>query len=735
MSSIIQELRRRNVLRVGAAYLVFSWLVLQFVDVVFPMLGLDDEVLGRPILILLVIGLPIALVLAWVFEITPEGIKRDRDVDRADPNAAVHSGRLDRAIIVVLLAAVGLLLADRFNVFDGDDADVVATVEAKSVAVLPFVNQSQNEDDAFFADGLTETLLHMLAQIPELKVPARTSVFAFRDKQASVQEIANSLGVETVLEGSVRRSGDQIRITAQLVQADTGFTLWSKTFDKTYEDIFAVQDEIATSVTGALQVTLLGSEKPNLIGVGTDNLFAYEKYLQGLEQKNIASYRSLPIAEGLFKEAISADPSFVEAKIDLALSYQLQGETGLITVLDAADQALALLDQVLREEPDNSRALAHHAIIDWQRAFQSRGPTDESTIAAGNALVETAEKAPNQPAIFGSLALASLAAGNAAESLDWLEKGLSIDPLSARLNLQKGRLLLTFLNRPADAQRAFAKARESAPGWTAVALASGDAAFAQQKFREGMRWYVEAMEMDPQDHEIPAMIGSHLYNFGIDTVAEDMLVRAQAIAPNAPYTQALQLEKHIRSGNDERVVNLASQLLADDIEDRGSAFSLSVFGYVSAMINLDTAAKVPEFFESLRPGITESEYQLTGTKEFSMRFALVHALNNVGDFSLSQSIMSDLQDWADLAIPGWRQNDYVMVNTFIASGDIEGAVPYAISDLSRPLGQQMRWRTNYEYFTWMDPLLDVPEVEREIARLDARTDEAAEGIAELFAKR
>ena len=243
MSKFIAELKRRNVLRVGAAYLVFGWLVLQFVDVVFPMFGLD-EALGRPILALLLVGLPIALILTWAFEITPSGIRKEKDVDRSG-SANNDSGRfLDRAIIIVLVLAVSLLLADKFYLQGKSQPDVVAeTAKLDSVAVLPFVNMSGRDENEYFSDGLTETLLHMLAQLPELKVAARTSSFAFKDKDVDVREIGASLGVATVLEGSVQRSQDKVRITAQLIEVETGFHLWSETYDRPLQEIFFVQED------------------------------------------------------------------------------------------------------------------------------------------------------------------------------------------------------------------------------------------------------------------------------------------------------------------------------------------------------------------------------------------------------------------------------------------------------------------------------------------------------------
>lgn len=233
-------------MRVGTAYLVVGWLFLQLIDVVFPMFGLDES-LGRPILILLLFGLPIVLILTWLFELMPEGIKREKDIDRSQSPAGQKDRLLDRAIIAILIFTIGLLLIDKFVLQQqsAPQQPVVEVASLNSVAVLPFVNLSGKKENEYFSDGLTETLLHMLAQLPNLKVAARTSAFSFKDKKVDVREIARSLGVATILEGSVQRSGEKLRITAQLIEAETGFHLWSQTFDRNLDDIFLVQDEFA----------------------------------------------------------------------------------------------------------------------------------------------------------------------------------------------------------------------------------------------------------------------------------------------------------------------------------------------------------------------------------------------------------------------------------------------------------------------------------------------------------
>ena len=227
MQDFIAELKERNVLRVAATYLVASWLVLQMVDVVFPFFELPDT-LGKPILIMLAIGFPIAIIIAWVFELTPEGLIKEKNLDRSQLKIPPGAAKLDKAIIIILVFAVGLLLTDKF-VLQSDVAGGARDSgfeSTHSVAVLPFVNMSGKAENEYFSDGMTETLLHLLAQIPNLNVAARTSAFAFKGKDIDIREIADDLGVAHVLEGSVQKSGNRVRITAQLIEAENGYHVW-----------------------------------------------------------------------------------------------------------------------------------------------------------------------------------------------------------------------------------------------------------------------------------------------------------------------------------------------------------------------------------------------------------------------------------------------------------------------------------------------------------------------------
>jgi TolB-like protein len=738
VTGFITELRKRNVLRVGAAYLVVGWLVLQFVDVVFPMFGLD-EALGRPILMIMLVGLPVTLILSWVFELTPEGIKKEKDVDRSQSISTETGRMLDRSIIVILMLAIGLLLVDKFFLQPEIEIQTQASVasDLKSVAVLPFVNLSGEGDNEYFSDGLTETLLHMLAQVPELKVAARTSVFSFKGKDVDIRDIAEQLGVATVLEGSVQRSGDTVRITAQLIEADTGFHLWSQTFDRNLDDIFTVQDEIATNVADKLQVTLLGEAAIELdvaASLGTENSLAYEKYLLALEQKNISSYGSLPIAEGIFKEALSFDPNFIEAKVELAFTYRLQAETGLLTSDEAEEKIRPLLDQVLEVKPDHPRSLGLLAAIDWRNVRNQYGPNSAQTVAAEDYIKEILEMSPGNLDLYSILSNASLTSNDDDEALAWIDKGLERDPLSAPLLLARGRILTMQLDRQDEAEEAFAKGREIAPGWTAVIFASADVSFARQDYAQGINWYQRSMQADPQDHELPALIARAYYQFGLFDEGDDMLLRAQALAPQEPTTLSLELVQQLMAENHERAVVLAKDMISGDVDNRMGALNIAVISYVTSMIELGKADAVAGYFESIRPGISDPAYVPPSLNEAFMQFLLVQALVKAGAFDTANAILASLIAFADVARPTWRENDYLMAMVSVAQGDRDAAIEYAIQDLDQPYNKQLNWSANYQKIAWMKPLLKDERIALRISELEAETKAAGDEVRVMLAE-
>lgn len=366
MSQFFEELKRRNVFRVGIAYLAVAWLVLQAADIVLDNIAAPAWLM-QVLMLLMVIGLPIALIFAWAFELTPEGIKKEAEVDRSQSITHKTGQKLNRTIIGILGLAVVFLLVDKFILQDSTpDLDTTD----KSVAVLPFVAMSRGPDDEYFADGLTEEILNSLTRVPELLVTARTSAFHFKGQDIPIPEIAEALGVAHVVEGSVRRDGDQLRVTAQLIRADDGFHLWSKNYDRNTVDTFGVQTDIAEEISSALGVVLDEEQQARMREAGIRDPGAYIALQKGYEAFDVAhgspdQIGQLLAANEWFEKALELEPNIADAYLAHADYYThfLLGsvdDSGISTAeQDAAyEQLVSDYDHAIRAAEDESRKLA-----------------------------------------------------------------------------------------------------------------------------------------------------------------------------------------------------------------------------------------------------------------------------------------------------------------------------------------------------------------------------------------
>ena len=357
--SFFAELKRRNVFRVAIGYAITAWLLLQVVDLVLDNIHAPDWVM-QVFMLALAIGFPLAIFLAWAFEVTPEGVKRESEVDRSTSITSQTGRKLDRAIIVVLAVAVVFLLYRQVGIDEVEQPVTIAAPPAEashnSVAVLPFVNMSADPDNEYFSDGIAEEILNVLARIPELKVAARTSAFAFKGSNINISDIARELKVNNVLEGSVRKSGNQVRVTAQLIKADDGYHLWSQTYDRELDNIFAVQDEIAMSIADAMKVTLDidTGESGNL--TGTTSTDAYDAYLRGMNQWHLRTGEALYNAIELFEEAIAIDPGFAKAYAGLALTYSVITDYTAVPFKEGFAKARAAAEKALALDPESVEA-------------------------------------------------------------------------------------------------------------------------------------------------------------------------------------------------------------------------------------------------------------------------------------------------------------------------------------------------------------------------------------------
>jgi len=524
--SFIGELQRRNVIRVAITYVVAAWVLTQVMEIATDAFGAPDWVL-KIFIVLIVLGFIPAVIFSWVYELTPEGIKRESEVQR-DASITSHTAkRLDIAVIALLVAVVVLYAVDRFG---GDGAQqpppvgvaAVADVgEINSIAVLPFEDFSAGRDQVHLAEGLADTLLHMLAQVPKLKVAARTSSFSFRGTNADIAEIGRELGVGAVLEGSVQRSGDTLRIIAQLIRVSDQSHLWSQTFDRPTGDIFAVQDEIANAVVVALRP---GDEAAAEAALTSDrtSVEAYEHFVKGDRLWQVRSKEAIEESITEFKAAVAADPDYAPAHAGLAMAYIFSTYYGDRTFKEVKliaeaeiERALALdpelgfahaaRGQVLSIQEDNEGAEAAYrkaiefdpsdaTVYAWLSGIVSN---DLSRWDEGRALLKKAyELDPRNLFVLGAYAGDLAGFGDYEGALEVYRRGVALEPDSPRAynNLAN---LHTRYGRHDDAIRAYLAQIERSPdswgpynGIAARFLSLDDQESAEE-------WFAKAKALNP----------------------------------------------------------------------------------------------------------------------------------------------------------------------------------------------------------------------------------------------
>jgi TolB-like protein len=491
------ELKRRNVFRVAVAYLVAAWLLLQVADIVLDNINAPDWVI-QVFMLALVVGLPVALIFAWAFEMTPEGIKRERDVDRSQ-SITQHTGRkLDRVIIGILAVAVVVLVIDRVRHAQQDESPgsaetaIAESAEtAPSIAVLPFVNMSSDPEQEYFSDGISEEILNSLAKVKELKVAGRTSSFAFKGQNQDLRQIGDTLGVEHILEGSVRKAGATVRITAQLIQVDDGFHLWSETYDRELNDVFAIQDEIAHAILEQLKAHLVGfGPKAEVATARETDTEVYDLYLLARQRIYERKGPSIQAAAELLDRAIARDPQYAPAYAQRGITELLLSEDsyGTLPRAQAWAQAKLYLDKALQLDPEVAEAWAGLGLYHVNRPGENSQAIEklEKALAINPNLIDASnwlqnaygnvgdrrraleileqmvDRDPFYPPGFGNLILVYNDFGMQEKSWALLERTRPFLPGDPQLQQAEARIWLS-LGRPAKALALLEPAHQAQP--------------------------------------------------------------------------------------------------------------------------------------------------------------------------------------------------------------------------------------------------------------------------------
>ncbi|MBT8269431.1 MAG: tetratricopeptide repeat protein [Bacteroidia bacterium] len=493
-----RELQRRNVIRSGLAYLVAAWLIAQVLSIVLPAFDAPPHFLKWS-LVILGIGFPIWLIFSWIYEFTPDGIKKTDDIEPDDSISKQTGQRLNKIIITTLTVAIVLLLIDRFT---RDSASVLEYGD-KSIAVLAFADMSPNKDHEYFSDGISEELLNMLAKIPELKVMSRTSSFSYKGKNYTATEIGEELKVSHILEGSIRKAGNTVRVTAKLVNTSDGTNEWIRTFDRNLDGIFQIQDEIASQVSKELKISLLGEEGDE----ETVDTEAYNLYLQSKHLFRQNTKQALIEAEKKLKESISIDSGYAQSWQLLARIY----DTGTYNFSirepkEGFGLGLEAIQKSLNLDPDYGLSYAVLASIqenNWSFAESAKN-------------IERAfDLSPNDAVIIGTSAIMTY--GDLNKTIELLNKAIDLDPLVYGNYFNLGHAYYR-LNRLDEAEQAFNTFAIYYPNWQIFHYMMAKIRLAQGRGEEALA------EIEKETHEFFNLYGRNfiLYDLGRKEEADQL---------------------------------------------------------------------------------------------------------------------------------------------------------------------------------------------------------------------
>lgn len=703
----IAELKRRNVIRMAGLYLVAAWLITQVAGTVLPMFDAPSW-LPRSVVIVLAIGFLPALVFAWIFELTPDGLKRDADLDVSQTTSPQVATRMNRLIIAILVLALVYFAIDKFiigrSVNETREASVAAALkaakanrESPSIAVLPFDNRSALPEDVFFVDGMHDDILTQLSKISGLKVISRTSVESFRDSKLSMREIARRLGVKTILEGGVQRGGNRVRINMQLIDAETDGHLWAETYDRELnaENIFAIQSEVTAAITGSLQAKLTEGEIAGLSDIPTKSLAAWEAFQLGKQRRGKRTSASLDEAERYFNKAITLDPDFTLAKVLLADTYISQIWYSGKDRKTQLDKASAIIEAVRKINPDMPEAMSSAGTI---AIYRGDAQTGERLLRQALSL------RPNYVPAMHVLADYLPGIGKPDEAIQMIDRAIALDPLSSVL-YGKRAAILEDMGRFESARSSYLKSMEIDPDSPngPAGLANLDA-YVFRKLDSGLTEARKAAELDP---------GNPLYLRLLTVIYQDIGMSEESMETarrlNTKYGQDyscfLSLAE-LFAGNTKE-----SQRLSQNVPGDYSCgkYWLMRNGRHQELINV-TRQEIP--------GLFDESATLTPYQAFSAYPVLV-SLNALGRQSeanvLAERMLSSLKPSVRMGIYGYGLTDVALLAQM-------GRREQALATLEKAIDagwQGPYWQYSRDFDPALEPIRNDPRFRAAFARLES----------------
>lgn len=557
ISKFIQELKRRNVVKVAVAYAIAGWLIIQIVTVIEHPLNIPDW-FDTVVIVLVGIGFPLALIFAWAFELTPEGLKKSREVEITESVTDRTGKKLNGLIISVLSVALFFVIVERIFFAKAsilEDASEIAEIETASIAVLPFVNMSSDTENEYFSDGLSEELLNALAKVEDMQVAGRTSSFKFKGKNENLTDIGTELGVANILEGSVRKSENRLRITAQLIRVSDGFHMWSETYDRefTVDNIFDIQEEISLHVMEELKVRLLPEDEAQLASRPTMDIEAYNAFLEATQREITFQPEDLEYAIQKYKEAIRIDPTFAEAYARLALAYGALHHNGNISVDETkilmrenAEMAISL---------DKESGKAHQALGAYYGFEQELEKREE--------ILKTAvELAPNDASIRMAYRGALGRNNKVEKATEQLFKAYELDPLSADISNSYASYLTRAENRYDEAMiiidRNIKRTPEYNGSYYSKAWLLRDVPYGE--LDNAFTFAYEAYKNNPDDMDFMWMVSDIARDLNMISVAEFFGKRIKQVYPENHAGPRNLMRTKLTEGDFEGVKQIIDEL-------------------------------------------------------------------------------------------------------------------------------------------------------------------------------
>lgn len=698
--SLLEELKRRNVVRVGFAYTVIAWLLAQVAEFAFEAFGAPEWAL-KALIIVLLLGLPLVLIFAWAFEMTPEGIKLEKDVDRSQSITPQTGKKLERITIIGLVLVIVVIVAERYvsspaptepaAIAEAEDATameevVTPGIDDKSIAVLPFVSMTAAQEDEFFADGLSEELLNVLAQIDGLKVAGRTSSFYYKGKNEDLRGIAESLGVAHILEGSVRRSGNQIRVTAQLIKADDGFHLWSDTYDRADGNTFVIQDEIASSVADALQTRILGTtSSPNSVDRGSveaRNLSLIA--LASLARRTLVDVRA---ARDLYAQASTLAPDVPEYYAGYAQAVALQyWNFRDILPAEAIDESSAAINRALELGTPSADTLAIAGLVEELRASTAADP--DAKAQALSYYEQAIAQDENNILALQWLASIYLDINKPAGARDAFEKVVELDPLNTLALTGLANAYFSLGLRERGRQHLY-KVQSLFPhlgmSYRYLAIDSWETG----RLDKASFWIKRSAELDPNPLEIFFLIQNYV-SLGW---ADKALGSAETFRQNADGRDISRLVQ-AQLDHDFETLSIEAQRIYEQSGNSGYA-SLSAWADAAA----DNCAQAVATLNLLFPSLKGETIEYIDSQDLIHAVLLAHCNKNLGREDESLRLAGALLDSEllnDNALDYRPSLRMVRVGLYAVMGEVQRAIAeLSAIDVSRaalaisPLGSSV----------------------------------------------